>query len=90
MEPLFSPEDEKSLLPRELHTKYQAYHRPYGRHSVHMITQYYVPEDPHRAREVSLSDAMFRGACCRSIHPHQGLELFAVTLWFAPIVLYFP
>ncbi|CBJ26241.1 putative methyltransferase [Ectocarpus siliculosus] len=54
MEPLFSPEDEKSLLPRELHTKHQEHHRPYDRHSVHMITQYYVPEDPHRAREIDV------------------------------------
>ncbi|CAM9749410.1 unnamed protein product, partial [Ectocarpus sp. 6 AP-2014] len=54
MEPLFSPEDEKSLLPRELHTKHQEHHRPYDRHSVHMITQYYVPEDPHRAREINV------------------------------------
>ncbi|CAB1106838.1 unnamed protein product [Ectocarpus sp. CCAP 1310/34] len=54
MEPLFSPEDEKSLLPRELHTNQQEHHRPYDRHSVHMITQYYVPEDPHRAREIDV------------------------------------
>lgn len=77
MELLFSPEDEKSLLPRELHTKHQEHHQPYDRHSVHMITQYYVPDDPRRAREVGLTDAI--AACCRSIHPHQGLERFTAT-----------
>ena len=25
---------------------------PYDHHSVHLVTQYYVPEDPRRAREV--------------------------------------
>ncbi|CAM9959572.1 unnamed protein product [Ectocarpus sp. 12 AP-2014] len=54
MEPIFSPEDEKTFLPRELHTKHQEHHRPYDRHSVHMITQYYVPDDPRRAREIDV------------------------------------
>ncbi len=106
MEPLFLPEDEESLLPKELHAwsgnhglngvdhvgtdtdadgglessnrstnnggdssenkerhqlrqspptsqqQQQQQHLPYDRHSVHVVTQYYVPEDPHRAREV--------------------------------------
>ena len=25
---------------------------PYDRHSVHVVTQYYIPDDPSRAREV--------------------------------------
>lgn len=103
IEPLFFPEDEAALLPRELHAPSRDYgsrstfHKerrghnsatsfpgvgkaagygtngggggradggkhqrqqqqqqqlPYDRHSVHVVTQYYIPEDPHRAREV--------------------------------------
>lgn len=96
IEPLFFPEDEEALLPKELHmplpsreygshptshnerrgqngdapgnhntniggdsggraeeTKHQRQQQlPYDRHSVHVVTQYYVPDDPRRAREV--------------------------------------
>lgn len=31
---------------------HQLHHQEYSRYSVHLVTQYYVPEDPRRALEV--------------------------------------
>ncbi|CAM9740156.1 unnamed protein product, partial [Scytosiphon promiscuus] len=60
MEPIYSPREEMTLLPRELRASSSYYHQTkrlehnltYDDHSVHVVTQYYVPEDPRRAREI--------------------------------------
>lgn len=105
MEPLFLPEDEESLLPKELHawsgnhdlngnlhvddavagetsnrstngggdiSEINARHQLqqqrqllYDLHSVHVVTQYYVPKDPQRAREVCGVQRLRLSVWCR-------------------------